>query len=262
MQTPPLRSLAWRTDLALLQAAGSTVEDLGTHLLVTSEQEPAFHWGNFLLLRQPPGPGAALDAVGVFDAWFPDAGHRAIGIDGYGSYDTSEFEAAGLEVDVSEVLVAHRLTEPAHRGTDAGYRPLVESEIGLWVDLEVSAHRHTPGWSRAFVEARAAAEWNLVRAGLGHRWGAFVDGRLAATAGLYSVGHGDLRYQSVLTHPRHRRRGHAGTLLYLMGRRALADRQHRRLVIVAEREGAAIELYRSLGFQTLEQVTSLSETFG
>lgn len=261
MQTPPpIRSLAWRTDLALLQASGSTVEDLGTHLLVTTEDNPAFHWGNFVLLRQPPAPGTARDAVGVFDAWFPEANHRSLGIDGYGSYDTSEFEAAGLEREVSEVMVAHRLTEPTHRGTDAGYRPLVESETDLWTDLELSAHRGTPGYSRAFVEARAEAEWRLVRAGLGHRWGAFVDGRLAATAGLYQVGGGDLRYQSVLTHPRHRRRGHAGTLLHLMARRALGQ-GHRRLVIVADPDGPAIGLYRSLGFQTLEQVTAVGQTF-
>ena len=53
------RSLAWRTDLALLLAAGSEVDDRGDHLVVRTPANPGFYWGNFLLLDVPAGERSA-----------------------------------------------------------------------------------------------------------------------------------------------------------------------------------------------------------
>ena len=57
-----VHSLGFRTDLALLERAGSTIEDCGDHLVVRSPSNPTFYWGNFLLLDHVP----AADRV---DAW-------------------------------------------------------------------------------------------------------------------------------------------------------------------------------------------------
>ena len=51
-------SLADRTDLALLQLGGSEVSDRGDHLVVRTPHNPAYWWGNFLLMAEPPAPGA------------------------------------------------------------------------------------------------------------------------------------------------------------------------------------------------------------
>jgi hypothetical protein len=52
-----VHSLGFRTDLALLTASGSVVEDRGTHLVVRSPDNPSYFWGNFLLLAAAPVPG-------------------------------------------------------------------------------------------------------------------------------------------------------------------------------------------------------------
>ena len=79
-----LRSLGYRTDLALLRLDGSVVEDRGTHLVVRTPANPTFHWGNFLLLPRPPEPGRAEHWVETFEREFPDALHRTFGVDGTG----------------------------------------------------------------------------------------------------------------------------------------------------------------------------------
>ena len=77
-----MRSLGYRTDLALLQLDGSVVEDRGTHLVVRTPANPTFHWGNYLLLPRPPEPGRADHWVEAFERELPDARHRTFGVDG------------------------------------------------------------------------------------------------------------------------------------------------------------------------------------
>lgn len=256
-----ISSLAWRTDIAILEASGSTVTDCGTHLLVTTPDNPTFRWGNFMLLRQAPLPGGAREVMGAVDSWFRTARHRSIGIDSGVEVDLAEFEKAGMESVVAEVMTVERLVAPTRPNVDGGIRPLTSDEWEKWVDLEISGMGGDGRSSavRNYLRARARAEQRLADAGLGRRWGVFVDGRLAASAGLYDTGDGTYRYRAVMTHPRRRGRGVASTLLHRMGEWALARPGAQRLVIVAEPGGPAIGLYRRLGFETVETVTELDQ---
>lgn len=60
------------------------------------------------------------------------------------------------------------------------------------------------------------------------------------------------RFQHVKTHPDHRNRGLAGTLIHRAGRDAFDDLGAERLVMVADPDYLAIRLYRSLGFTDAE----------
>ena len=64
-------SLGFRTDLALLTASGSVVEDRGTHLVVRTPDNPTYYWGNFILLSEPPVPGGQGDGP----SWDSQGGH-------------------------------------------------------------------------------------------------------------------------------------------------------------------------------------------
>src|SRR5215470_5926613 len=46
-----VRSLGYRTDLAILALEGSQVTDHGDHLVIRTPGNPDYWWGNFLLLR-------------------------------------------------------------------------------------------------------------------------------------------------------------------------------------------------------------------
>ncbi|HXH79729.1 GNAT family N-acetyltransferase [Nocardioides sp.] len=259
-----VRSLGFRTDLALLTASGSVVEDLGTHLVVRTPANPSHFWGNFLLLAEPPALGGEPEVVGAFRTEFPRADHVSIGIDAAELSEESReaFETAGLTVDVAAVLTATSLVPP--RDVDAEVRPLSSEE-----DWESRARLSQALYARAdedtfltFARGRNEQEKPLVAAGRGQRFGAVVDGRVVSTAAVFRTEDGVARFQSVETHPDHRRRGLAAAVVYAAGTHALEDLAIGTLVIVADDDGEAVRVYHRLGFVESERQLMLEQRSG
>jgi len=262
MQPPPLRSLGFRTDLAVLTASGSVVEDRGTHLVVRTPDVPTYFWGNFLLLRELSVPGGEREVVGAFRTEFPDADHVAVGIDGTAAYDADalqRFVDAGLSAGSDAVLTASALTPPRDPAVDVEVRPLESDED--WEARARLGHAVNPGVQQerflTFARGRNGQERALVASGAGSRYGAFLAGELVSTAACFVAGDGVARYQSVETHPDHRRQGLAGSVVHAAGQHALDRLGVRTLVIVAEPDGPAIGTYRRLGLADTEVQTQL-----
>ena len=95
-----VRSLAYRTDLALLEAAGSEVEHHDDHVVVRTPANPRYWWGNFVLLAVPPAADDLSGWLEVFGSAHPRAAHLAFGVDGQDGTlaDLAGFAAAGLDV--------------------------------------------------------------------------------------------------------------------------------------------------------------------
>ncbi|NYE35933.1 ribosomal protein S18 acetylase RimI-like enzyme [Nocardioides cavernae] len=257
-------SLGFRTDLALLTESGSLVEDRGTHLVVRSPDNPSYFWGNFILLARAPVAGGEREVVGAFRTEFPLADHVSIGIDAADIPEESQaaFEAAGLTVDVATVLTASALVPP--REVDAEVRALT-SEDDWEARARLSQQLYPSTSEEAFMtyaRQKNAQERRLVDSGRGLRFGAFVDDTLVSTAGIFVTEPGLARYQSVETHPDHRRKGLAAAVVHAAGRHALADLGVRTLVIVADTDGEAIGLYRRLGFADVERQLMMEQRSG
>jgi ribosomal protein S18 acetylase RimI-like enzyme len=257
-------SLGFRTDLALLTSSGSVVEDRGTHLVVRSPDNPSYFWGNFILLAEPPVPGGEKEVVGAFHTEFPEADHVSIGIDtaDLSADSRAAFEAAGMTVDLATVLTTGTLQAP--REVEAEVRELVSDE-----DWEARARLSQQLYPQASEEAfmtyarqKNAQERRLVDAGRGSRFGAYVDGVLASTAGIFVTEEGVARFQSVETHPDHRRRGLAAATVHAAGQHALDRLGVRTLVIVADTDGDAIGIYRRLGFTDSERQLMMEQRSG
>ncbi len=257
-------SLGFRTDLALLTASGSIVEDRGTHLVVRSPDNPTYFWGNFILLARPPVLGGEREVIGAFHTEFPQAEHVSLGIDTADLTDTAraEFEAAGLSVDVSTVLTASSLQQPEQ--VEADVRPLAGDDE--WEARARLSRQLYPQTSEAtflaFARQKNAQERRLVDAGRGQRFGAFLDGALVSTAGIFVAGDAVARFQSVETHTGHRRRGLGAAVVHAAGRHALDHFDVRTLVIVADTDGEAIGIYRRLGFTDSERQLMMERRTG
>lgn len=257
-------SLGFRTDLALLTSSGSVVEDRGTHLVVRTPDNPTYFWGNFVLLAEPPVAGGEREVVGAFRTEFPMAEHVSIGIDAPELPEASRtaFEAAGLEVDVATVLTAGSLVAP--REVEADVRPLESDDD--WEARARLSHALYPGTTRdrflTFARGKNVQERRLADAGRGRRFGAFVDGELVSTAGAFVTEEGVARFQSVETHPDHRRRGLAAGVVHAAGQHALDHLGVRTLVIVADTDGEAIGVYRRLGLVDAERQVMLEMRTG
>lgn len=258
----------------LRQLAGAVIVDRGEYLVVRTPSNPAFWWGNFLLFPGPAAAGAAARWLTAFTAEFPDAGYRAIGVDGTsaGYGDQGEFAVLGLTAEVNTVLTARRLREPAprpaavagaagtaRRAADIVCRPLAGDDDWAQADTLTFAcddrsdeHEH-----RLFLTARQREARALCEAGHGAWIGAFVDGQMRSGCGIFTGGDGLARYQNVETHPGFRRRGLASRAVYRAGRHAMQALGAATLVIVADPGDVAIGIYRSLGFSDAERQVQL-----
>jgi ribosomal protein S18 acetylase RimI-like enzyme len=255
-----IRSLGFRTDVALRVLEGSEVTDRGDYLVIRTPDNPHFWWGNFLLLDARPEPGR--DWLARFAAEFPSASHITLGVDTTDDDATpADFAAAGLEAERATVLTAAHPGPPPHLNTEAEIR-LLDSDAD-WrqsVDLAVRClHGDDPA---DYLEVRTAARRRVTRAGQGAWFGAFAGGRLLAQLGLFDAGDGYARYQHVETDPAARRQGLAGTLVAAAGRYGREVMGARTLVIVADPADVAIRIYRACGFTARESQLSFARTPG
>lgn len=249
-----VESIGWQTELRLRQLEGAQILERADHLCIRTPQNPGFRWGNFLLLGAMPAAGEAELWLERFRDAFPTAGHVALGVDGEPGDATAltELQALGLRAELTSVLSAPRLVTPTKPVPRAQLRPLRSETdwrqavaLGLAADEEFSGHAS----ERHYMVRRMAAVRRLCEAGHGSWFGAFRDGEMVAGLGIFTTGQGVARFQSVDTHPAHRRQGLATHLLFAAGEHARAKLGARMLVIAADPDYHAIEIYRSLGFR-------------
>jgi ribosomal protein S18 acetylase RimI-like enzyme len=251
-------SLGYRTDLALLQLGGTQLEDRGDHIVVRSLHNPTHWWGNFLLLDRVPAPEESGPWLDRFAETFPAAAHVALGFDGTEgtTADLGWFAAHGFAAEAQTVMTATEVREPRRINHDAVYRPLhSDDDWAQSVELRIRCHDQQPPSAadyRGYVTAKAQTNRALVDAGHGGWFGAFIDGRLVSQMGLLSASPGLARFQSVETHPHYRRRGLGGSLVHHASRYGFDDLAARTLVMVADPDYFAIDLYRAVGFVAAE----------
>lgn len=257
-----IRSLAYRTDIALLRAGGSAVADHDDHVVIRTPDNPTFWWGNFVLIPELPTSRDDVErGLGLFREAFPDADHVAIGVDVVTAEGGSEGTLAehGLEVACDPVLTASALPSG---GSVPGVtiRPLLGDRD--WAEqTELTMTDPDTGdtqAARAFTLGRIASQRALVEGSVGHWLGAFVDGALRASLGIFGAGDSLARFQDVRTHPDWRRRGLASALIAAASSAARDDLGADTLVIVADAGSDADRLYRSLGFTAQQDQLSLT----
>ncbi len=251
-----VKSLGYRTDLALLRLGGTEIEDRDDHLVLRSPHNPTHWWGNFILLAAPPPAEEAQRWLEVYHETFPDAEHVALGFDGIDGNvdDLNGFAALGLSVEAQSVMTAQTVNEPPHPNSEATYRTLTsDDDWSQLVEIRVACKDdEEPVAYRRFAEAKVRSYRQMTEDGHGAWFGAFVDGRLLSTMGLFRADTGLARFQSVETHPEARGQGLAGTLVHHVSRYGFDELGAETLVMVADPEYLAIKIYRSVGFESTE----------
>lgn len=261
-----IRSLAFRTDLALLRLSGSVVEDRGTYVAARTPANPTFRWGNFDLLAAPPSAEEVPTVLARYDADLPDGDFRTFGVDGTTELGDAldPLVAAGPRIERATVMTATSTHAPPRPNTEVRLRTLVSDDDWVQrVEQAVAVDAAEPEGNgpehRVFAERRAVADRALCDAGHATWWGAFLGQRLVATMGLVDAGGGLARFQSVETHPDHRGRGVAGTLVHRVAAHGFDEVGARTLVMVADPDYVAVRVYRSVGFRDTEVQTQLEQ---
>lgn len=252
MDLPP----GWLTDIAVLRLSGARVEDRGDHLVVTSPDNPGYHWGNFLLVTDLQARNEAPRWVELFRATFPDARHLCIGLPA--EPDPAPWAAFDLPVTSDEVMST--TTAPVQRQAPGGYsihRLVTPDQWSAAAAADLAENARTGDQPddasyREFTMARVRSRAAMSERGGAAFFGAFVGDECVSDLGIVLCGEDSqgrvvARYQSVQTAFAHRGRGLAGHLVGVAAGWA-AERGARRWVIASEPDSPAGRLYRTLGF--------------
>ena len=253
-----MKTLGSRTDLFFSQLAGIVTKHAG-YTAIHTPSNPTFWWGNCLIFHRAPRLEDTNTWLEMFSAEHPTAKHIAIGWDEDAPGDTSGFLAAvpGLEFSPASVLTATALHPPRYPNTDAELRPLV-SDADWAARLELTTA--VKNYGIEYLSRENASRRRQVEAGHGVWFGAFLDGQLASSMGVFNTGAGLGRFQTVDTHPDYQRRGLCGTLLHFAGQYALEHLRVTELVIVADPAYHAQRIYESVGFKLSQTQYQLEKT--
>ena len=112
------------------------------------------------------------------------------------------------------------------------------------------------GWA-GFNGLRLVAMRQMQAQGFGAWFGAFLARRMVSGLGVFGDGGGVVRFQNVDTHPEHRNKGLAGTLVHKASQYARQEMAAKTQVIIADQAGTAIRIYRSVGFGDTETQVQL-----
>jgi len=253
-----LVSKAHRTELGLHAFDGS-IENRGDHLVVRSPLNPTFHWGNCLLFGLPPAAGDLQRWEALFvGAFGSGTRHRAFGWDGNDGETgvVDPFLAAGYELSDDPVMTIEHVPTP--RASEARVRRL---QLADWSEVERLNVAADPMDGKddgyALFKERLRARYRaMIEAGRGVWLGAFLEEDLVGQLGLFPID-GIGRFQSVETHPGHRRRGVCSALVAKACRLGLEELGLKTLLLVAEEGSPAQRVYRAAGFEVVARQTGV-----
>lgn len=254
-------NLGLETDLWLHAETGS-VERRDDCIVVLTPDTPEYFFGNMLVLPQRPSDLDLPDLESQFTNLVgadPRIAHRTFtwpeSGDSAASLDTAT--SRGYELTICDVLVAHpHDIVPAPKHPRVTIRALEsQADWDVWSALQL-ADMPNPldTTSQRFIAHQQRAYRSLIDRGLGHWWGAFIDGEHAGSLGVFFFG-GIGRFQSVITAPAFRNQGVCKTLVTEV-LRLTRDRANA-WVIVADESYHAGKIYRSLGFKPQGRTGSL-----
>ncbi len=246
-----------RTDIYLAALLGER-DEREDFFVVRTPGNPGFFYGNLLVLKQEPK--SIEHWLKTFEAEFgAETGHRCLAWNGPDLGPELVAEAKRLRLDFEDSAEMFMESAPQEVG-EWRVRPLdLETEWESIVELNIASdvtEQKSDDSYRLFKSRLRERYRQWLERGLATWWGAFDGERLVGQCGMVpceELG----RFQSVETHPDYRRRGVCASLISVVARHGLEKEGFERLMLVAEVDGPALELYKRLGFVESGKTQSL-----
>lgn len=244
MKINNLKNLGLITDIEIARFE-NILKERDEYLVVETPGNPDYYWGNFLIFPSPPKENDQEAWESLFSKEFrhqPKVKHQAF------TWDTPVRGAdfSGFVQEEASELTLTKAVKPPHFNEKIEVRTLkseTDWEAALYNQMSTRQESFTYEPYFRFKKSQMDRYRRMALAGHGNWYGAFLDGKLVGDCGYYVFG--DIgRFQSVGTHPDHRRKGVCATLIYEC---LLQNPKVKQAVIVAEL-GTADRVYRSVGF--------------
>lgn len=255
------------TDL-LLDAEVAIVTQDDRYVVVRTPEAPDYFAGNRLVLDACPAPGDRERLEDDFAQRIgtpPTIAHRSFAWpeDAAGTIDLDAYIAHGYAASMYAVLTAERsmMRSTAFNGSVEIRLFDSNNDWDDWTSISLAQmpDAASDDVSRRCVAYQRNAYRRLIEKQLGNWWGAFIDGELVGSLGLFFFGNVG-RFQSIVTREDQRNKGICRTLLTEVVKRTAGMRD--RLVMVADEAHHAIRIYESLGFVRQARIGNLCRAPG
>jgi ribosomal protein S18 acetylase RimI-like enzyme len=262
-----LKSLGIQTDLLFRRFEGEVIEK-ENYIVIRTPKNPGYRWGNFIVFQKPPESGDLDYWKTIFTKEIgmpPVYNHFVFGWDdSQGNVGVIEpFLEAGFKLEKTSVMTAQSINPPPKVNPHCTIHTFTKNDWQEWIDLEIAMNnaqednKETDDQGfRNYLEGKVSEYQRMIEAGLGQWFGAYVDGELASSLGLFiwkNLG----RFQMVATHPKFRRQGLARTLVYHAAQKGFTEMGAETLVMCADPDYVAIKIYESLGFKVTESIVGV-----
>lgn len=254
-----LNSLIHRTDL-IFSKYGGVVTEKENYIVVSTPSNPGFHWGNYIIFTTAPNSGESEDYIKIFKReqkhYKNEFKHIAI------TWDQSEaskevikeFELKNYQYELGVCLHADTLVKPPKLIEDLDFKT-IESEDEWEQVIQLQIKCSNPLYAGPSLEPFKRSQFKqyqeMQNKGIGEWFGVIENGQIVADLGLFTDGTLG-RYQNVGTHPDFRRRGLCQSLVYHAGKYMQDKHNLQKLVIAADTNYFAYQIYESVGFKNPE----------
>lgn len=255
--------LGFQTDLFFEKQEG-IIEEKDHYFTVRSPKYPDRYSGNLLLLKDSPtnAEKAELEALFAKEIGVPPTIKHVQFCWSMGEKEESEIEAFtedGYDYTECSVLLcrAPDLITPPQFNTNVTIRTFNDPEDWeQWLAIEIAEREtcHELETYKTFLQGRIQTYQSLIAGDAGNWHGAFLDGELVGTLGLFFDGNVG-RFQEVRTKENFRNRGICRTLVHNVCLQGFQRTET--LVMLADENYHAARLYESLGFKAQERQASL-----
>ncbi len=256
-----LTSLGRRTDLIFARHNG-VVEDRGEYLVIKTERNPGFYWGNYLLFDESPKATDYVRWKELFDKEFPyyaQPQHYVFAWQEQRLGEIDEFLAHDFVVDKGVVLTATSVKEPKRLHTSLQVMPIESDQ--QWSELltlvVADNTEHEPESYLRFKRQQFLDYRIMQSQGIGQWFGAYIGGTLVGNCGVFFED-GIGRFQQVITFADYRNMGVCNTLVHRVCVWAFEQNKATTLVMEADVDYHAARIYEGLGFRASEHNFALT----
>lgn len=256
-----IKSLAYRTDLIYSEFEG-TVKNKENYLVIKTPSRPSYFWGNYILMKNAPQNESYKEWIDIYKSEFnkSEPNFMTFGIDSTDNHinNLEQFINNGFTIKSTSVLTSTILKYPKKYNSNIEIRQLNDdNDWKGWVDVHKNENWYLSKDSEsAFLETQLVSTRKFTESYPGMRFGAFLNGKLVGDLGIYfsnDIG----RFNSVSTHQDYRNKGICQTLLYESFKHVTEKCNIKKLVIVADNEYFALDIYKKAGFIETENQIGL-----
>lgn len=253
-----IKSLSYSTLLHQLSYS-SSITDQGQYLVVSTPGLPQYFWGNFLLFPNPPEEGDLENWENLFAKEFSELGctHMAYAWDSVSGEagEIKAFEDEGYYFEYDDILKADSATRPTSYSDDLEIRPLeLDEDWEMRAELNLACGDILNKKQLKELGAHYRNDTLKLR---GLFLGAFINSELVGEMALFQGGQEYGLISMVKTHPDFRKSGICTTLVCNAVEIGQQLFRFKEFVLVADQKTSAVSVYKSVGFEVVEQGASL-----